>query len=48
MTSSILVTGGTGTLGRLVVSRLRGAGCDVRLLSRRPREVDNGIQVRER
>src|SRR5438552_4583296 len=31
----ILVTGGTGTLGRLVVARLRDAGCKVRVLSRR-------------
>jgi uncharacterized protein YbjT (DUF2867 family) len=30
----ILVTGGTGTLGRLVVARLRDAGRDVRVLSR--------------
>jgi hypothetical protein len=30
VTSPILVTGGTGTLGRLVVQRLRDAGCDVR------------------
>jgi uncharacterized protein YbjT (DUF2867 family) len=29
-----LVTGGTGTLGRIVVPRLQGAGCDVRILSR--------------
>ena len=36
--SPILVTGGTGTLGRLVVARLRQAGCDVRVLSRRRRE----------
>jgi uncharacterized protein YbjT (DUF2867 family) len=35
--SPILVTGGTGTLGRLVVARLRAAGCDVRVLSRRRR-----------
>ena len=34
----ILVTGGTGTLGSLVVSRLRDAGRDVRVLSRRRRE----------
>jgi uncharacterized protein YbjT (DUF2867 family) len=33
-TSPILVTGGTGTLGRHVVSRLRDAGRDVRVLSR--------------
>jgi nucleoside-diphosphate-sugar epimerase len=30
----ILVTGGTGTLGRLVVARLRNAGRDIRVLSR--------------
>ena len=34
-TSPILVTGGTGTLGRLVVRRLAGAGRDVRVLTRR-------------
>jgi uncharacterized protein YbjT (DUF2867 family) len=44
MTSPILVTGGTGTLGRLVVRRLRDAGCDVRVLSRRSREAEDGIQ----
>ncbi len=43
-TSPILVTGGTGTLGRLVVSRLRDAGCDVRVLSRRSREGGDGIE----
>ena len=32
--SPILVTGGTGTLGRLVVSRLHDAGRRVRVLSR--------------
>jgi uncharacterized protein YbjT (DUF2867 family) len=32
----VLVTGGTGTLGRLVVLRLRAAGRRVRVLSRRP------------
>jgi uncharacterized protein YbjT (DUF2867 family) len=32
--SPILVTGGTGTLGRLVVERLQAAGCHVRVLSR--------------
>ena len=39
MTSPILVTGGTGTLGRLVVKHLRAAGCDVRVLSRHSRDV---------
>jgi uncharacterized protein YbjT (DUF2867 family) len=38
----ILVTGGTGTLGRLVVARLRVAGCDVRVLSRRRRAGGEG------
>ena len=44
MTSPILVTGGTGTLGRLVVRRLRDTDCDVRVLSRRHRESGDGIQ----
>lgn len=35
MAPPILVSGGTGTLGRLVVSRLRETGHDVRVLSRR-------------
>ena len=43
-TSPILVTGGTGTLGRLVVPRLRDAGCDARVLSRRSREGGDGIE----
>ena len=34
MTTPILVTGGTGTLGRQVVPRLQHAGCEIRLLSR--------------
>ncbi len=42
--SPILVTGGTGTLGRLVVPRLRDAGCDVRVLSRRSREGGEGVE----
>lgn len=44
MTSPILVTGGTGTLGRLVVPRLRGAGCRVRVLSRQNHEPDAGVE----
>src|SRR5438477_5896064 len=42
--SPILVTGGTGTLGRLVVPRLRDAGCTVRVLSRRSREAGEDIE----
>jgi uncharacterized protein YbjT (DUF2867 family) len=37
VTKPILVTGGTGTLGREVVRRLTAAGQPVRVLSRRPR-----------
>jgi uncharacterized protein YbjT (DUF2867 family) len=44
MTSRILVTGGTGTLGRQVVPRLQAAGRDVRVLSRRTREAADGIE----
>jgi len=38
-TGPILVTGGTGTLGRLVVSRLQASGRTVRVLTRRSREA---------
>ncbi len=41
----ILVTGGTGTLGRLVVSGLRDNGRRVRVLSRRRNEPMNGVEV---
>ena len=34
MSERVLVTGGTGTLGRVVVERLRGTGAEVRVLSR--------------
>jgi uncharacterized protein YbjT (DUF2867 family) len=44
MTSPILVTGGTGTLGRHVVRRLRDAGRNVRVLSRRSHESGDGIE----
>lgn len=44
MTSPILVTGGTGTLGRLVVPLLRDDGCDVQVLSRRIHEAADGIE----
>jgi uncharacterized protein YbjT (DUF2867 family) len=36
MAESVLVTGGTGTLGRLLVDRLARADWDVTVLSRRP------------
>ena len=38
------MTGGTGTLGRLVVPRLREAGCAVRVLSRRSRKPEDGVE----
>lgn len=44
MTSSILLTGGTGTLGRLVTPLLRDAGCNVRVLSRGSHESGDGIE----
>jgi uncharacterized protein YbjT (DUF2867 family) len=44
MTSPILVTGGTGTLGRLVVPRLRDASCDIRVLSRQNHEAAGGVE----
>jgi uncharacterized protein YbjT (DUF2867 family) len=40
----ILVTGGTGTLGREVVPRLRNTGRDVRVLSRHGRADEDGIR----
>jgi uncharacterized protein YbjT (DUF2867 family) len=40
----VVVTGGTGTLGSLVVPRLRDAGCAVRVLSRHSREAARGIE----
>ena len=39
-----LVTGGTGTLGRLVVPRLQDAGYDVRVLSRHSHDGQGGIE----
>jgi uncharacterized protein YbjT (DUF2867 family) len=44
MTPPILVTGGTGTLGRQVVPRLRDAGREVRVLSRDSRADEDGIR----
>jgi uncharacterized protein YbjT (DUF2867 family) len=39
MTSPVLVTGGTGRLGRSVVARLTEAGREVRVLARRQRDT---------
>ncbi len=39
----ILVTGGTGTLGRRVVRRLREAGREVRVLTRRTGQHEDGV-----
>lgn len=44
MTSPVLVTGGTGTLGRLVVPLLRDTGSDVRVLSRHAHQPEDGIE----
>ncbi|MFD2795126.1 SDR family oxidoreductase [Promicromonospora vindobonensis] len=44
MTATILVTGGTGTLGRHVVPLLRAAGRDVRVLSRTPHASRPGVE----
>ena len=41
-TGRVLVTGGTGTLGRHVVARLRDAGADVRVLSRHSHDPEEG------
>lgn len=42
--NTILVTGGTGTLGRLVVARLRDAGRSVRVLSRNIHTASAGVE----
>jgi NAD(P)-dependent dehydrogenase (short-subunit alcohol dehydrogenase family) len=44
MSAPILVTGGTGTLGRLVVPRLLEAGGTLRVLSRRSRQDADGVE----
>ncbi|MFF7634786.1 SDR family oxidoreductase [Kitasatospora sp. NPDC008050] len=44
MTSSILLTGGTGTLGRHVLPLLRAAGREVRVLSRQARQPADGVE----
>ena len=45
MTAPVLVTGGTGNLGRLVVARLQSAGRDVRVLTRRPDAKVDGVEI---
>jgi uncharacterized protein YbjT (DUF2867 family) len=45
MTTSVLLTGGTGTLGRRVSPLLRDAGCRVRVLSRSPRDPEDGVDL---
>ena len=44
MTTPILLTGGTGTLGRLLVPRLRAAGLPVRILSRAGHPAADGVE----
>lgn len=44
MTSPILVTGGTGNLGRHAVPLLRAAGHNVRVLCRTPRKNADGVE----
>lgn len=44
MTEVVLVTGGTGTTGRLAVQRLRDAGCNVRVMSRSDHKAEEGIE----
>jgi uncharacterized protein YbjT (DUF2867 family) len=44
MASPVLVTGGTGRLGKLVVARLQDSGCDVRVLARHRRPAPQGVE----
>lgn len=44
MSSTVLVTGGTGLLGSQVVPLLRQAGQAVRVLSRHERQPDDGVE----
>jgi len=44
MTATVLVTGGTGTLGRVVTPLLRAADFKVRVLSRSPHGAADGIE----
>ena len=44
MVSPVLITGGTGLLGRLVTPLLRDAGGEVKILSRHSRRSEHGIE----
>jgi uncharacterized protein YbjT (DUF2867 family) len=44
VTQPILITGGTGTLGRSLVPKLQDKGCELRVLSRRDRESIPGVE----
>lgn len=44
MNTPILVTGGTGTIGRRTVPLLHDAGRDVRILTRHPRASEPGVE----
>jgi uncharacterized protein YbjT (DUF2867 family) len=44
VTASVLVTGGTGTLGRHVVAQLRQSGSNVRVLSRGEHDGTDGVE----
>ncbi len=44
MNAPLLVTGGTGNIGRRVVPLLREAGRDIRILSRHPRAAEAGVE----
>jgi uncharacterized protein YbjT (DUF2867 family) len=44
MASPVLVTGGTGRLGKLVVARLQDSGCDASVLARHHRPTPQGAE----
>lgn len=44
MSATVLVTGGTGTLGRRVVAGLQAAGATIRVLSRKPHDDAEGVR----
>jgi uncharacterized protein YbjT (DUF2867 family) len=44
MASPVLVTGGTGRLGKLVVARLQDSGCDASVLARHHRPTPRGAE----